>query len=223
MNKKGTIVLAVDIERAGATNKYDTIGIGASVINENLEELDSLFIGGYKPEVTKFEPRCWEQFWSKNEKQLKILEYNGEKKYDERQKEMIQQFQQFRREWETYAREKSLNYYFVSNNKVFDGGFINMLIFDYCPQDMPIPYAASDAKYSTFFETHSVMKGLLMAVDPEYKLEWGFFSRICELYDFPKAKKQHDHHPANDAYTIAYEFQILRGIQEGRYHRKKSN
>lgn len=41
------INLAFDIERSGATDQYDTIAIGASVLNENFIELDSLLLLGY--------------------------------------------------------------------------------------------------------------------------------------------------------------------------------
>lgn len=237
------IALAFDIERSGATDKQDTIAIGASVVNEKLEELDSLFLQGYVPykgrdsnrltqiirqlltfdkerDYTIFEPRCWDEFWSKHEDKLKQLQYHGERSYISRQEEMIREFQKFRRKWENYASENSIKYYLVSDNKVFDGGFINQMIFRHLPNEMPIPYRASDGKYSSFCETHSMMRGLLMSADPGYKLEWGFFKRIGEIYYFPESAKKHDHRPDNDAYTIAYEFQILRGIQAGVYRRK---
>ena len=61
-----------------------------------------------------------------------------------------------------------------------------------------------------------------MAVDPSYKNNWGYTKRISELYDVPEQRVNHDHNPANDAYTIAFEQQVLFGIREGRISRKKS-
>ena len=53
MTKK--LVLAIDIERSGATFEYDTIAVGACVMNESFEELDRYFCNCYFPEITKFE------------------------------------------------------------------------------------------------------------------------------------------------------------------------
>ena len=79
-----TLVLAFDIERSGSTDEYDTIAIGASVVDENLEELDSLLLLNYRPNETQFEDRCWEQFWSKHQEILDKLEYTGTLTKEER-------------------------------------------------------------------------------------------------------------------------------------------
>lgn len=216
-----TIVLAFDIERSGATDFYDTIAIGASVLNEKMEELGSLLVKGYSEKVTRFEKRCWDEFWSKNREILKKLKRNNiDNTYILNQKDMIEEFQKFRKYWEKYAFENSAKYYLLSDNKVFDGGFINEMIFKYLPGEMPLPYSAWDNRYSTFFETHSMMRGFLMRDDPNFHSDWGFFDRIRELYEFPAPVKKHDHLPNHDAYTIAYEFLILRGISAGIYPKR---
>ncbi len=207
ISKDTSLVLAFDIERSGATNKYDTIGIGASVVDTNLHELDSLFLPGYFEKDTIFESRCWNEFWSKNLDALNLLKYTGTKNKKERELEMITHFQTFRKKWPDAE--------LVSDNNVFDGGFINDLIFNYLDDNMPIPY--KNNQYSSFWETHSQQRGLLMIVDPEYKGDYDFSKRIAKLYNIPDPQKQHDHNPANDAYTIAYDQQILLGIRDGRY------
>ena len=293
----GRIVLAFDIERSGATNEYDTIAIGASVVNQDFEELDSLFLPGYfskkiivagpkcyplqqaveqasqeaeeqasqeaveqasqeaveqasqeaeaqvpleavvspiiclppdnivspiiclRPhdlvESTTFEPRCWDEFWSNNLDILSILKYHGPLTKSQRQKEMITQFQEFRANWETWAKENNYEYLLVSDNSVFDGGFVNQMIHEHLPGAKPIPYSASTGEYSSFGETHSAQRGLLMYVD-QYTKEWGFSERINELFNVPEQNKPHDHNPANDAYTIAFDQQVLFAIQDGK-------
>lgn len=226
------IVLAFDIERAGATAEYDTIAIGASVVDENLKELDRLFLPGYIKNVTKFEPRCWDEFWSKNLDQLELIKYERSECGSELersecgedneavQKEMIENFQEFRAKWELRAKASGAKFQIVSDNNVFDGGFINNMIFKHLPGTLPLPYTASfPQEYSSFFETHSQQKGLLTAVDPEFKSDWGLSKRISELYNVPECTVVHDHHPCNDAYTIAYEQHVLNGIRDGRYKR----
>lgn len=219
MTSQKTLTLAFDIERSGGTDKYDTIGIGASVVDNRFAELDNLFLPGYIPGETVFETRCWEEFWSKNRDILSKLEYTGPKNKKGRELEMIQEFQDFRRRWEDYAVENECKLETVSDNNVFDGGFINQLIFDNLPDTMPLPYD-SKGKYKPYWETHSVQRGLLMAVDPEFKNDWGFTERIMELYKVPKMRRNHDHLPNNDAYTIAFENQIILGIRDGYIKRK---
>jgi hypothetical protein len=216
-----SIVLAFDIERSGATSEYETIAIGASVVNNNFEELDSLFLPGYFDDSSKtptsFEKRCWEEFWSKNPDTLKKLKYSGNLSKNERQKEMIEEFQLFRNKWETYASENKMNFALVSDNNVYDGGFINELICKHTDY-LPIPFSTK-REYSSFFETFSQQKGLLMVVDPSFKSDWGLSDRISKLYDLPKPKKEHTHLPSDDAYTIAYDQQVLFGIRDGKIKR----
>jgi hypothetical protein len=216
------LVLAFDIERSGATNEYSTIGFGASVVDEDLNELDTLFVSAYFVNETVFEKRCWDQFWSKNEDKLNVLKYDGELTLKERECEMITLFQAFRSKWEQRAKDMGIEFQLVCDNSIYDGTFVNQLIFNYLPNTLPIPYSASEQQYESFFETYSCQKGFLMCTDPSFNSDWCLFNRISELYDFPKSNKQHDHHPANDAYTIAYEQQILYGIRDGKYHKKST-
>jgi len=94
--------------------------------------------------------------------------------------------------------------------------FINLMIFDFLPGVLPIPYTASDQKYSSCLETHSVQCGVLKVVDPGFTSGWGFSKRLEELYNIPEKKCFHDHNPANDAYTIAHEYQVINAIQNGK-------
>ncbi len=215
------IVLAFDIERSGATDQNTTIGIGASVVDDQFNELDSLFLPGYLPKQVIFEKRCWDEFWSKHPEQLELLECKDEEiSLYELQHEMITAFQAFRIQWEIYAKENNIEYVIASDNCVYDGGFINEMIFKCLPGDSPLPYSASTQEYSDFIDTHNCQRGLLMIIDPSYKDWWGFSDRIEELFQTPPKRKEHDHNPANDAYTIAFDQQVLFAIRDGMIKRK---
>jgi len=223
-SSKGSIVLAFDIEMSGNNpQEFDLLGLGISVIDENKEELEHQLFPCYFPKQTKFEEKCWDEFWSKHEDKLKLLEYKGNKRKEERLKEVITAFQNIRRHWELTASELKNNYNIVSDNNVFDGGIINHYIIKYT-KDMPLPYTASEGKYSSFYETSSLFKGFLLATDPEFSLnnEWGFFKKIQEIHNIPKFEREHDHNPANDAYTIACEFQSVMKICKGTPEKKET-
>lgn len=213
------VVLSFDIERSGATTEYDTIALGASVVDAELKELDRYYCNCYFPKETKFEPRCWEQFWSKHLDTLAVLTYTGDKTKLEREKEMIEGFQNFRSKWEKKSQEDKLEYYLTSDNNVYDGGFINDLIYKHMPNTLPIPYHASNQEYEAFFESHSMAKGFLLANG--INADWGLVDKIRTLYDVPKSTVVHDHNPANDAYTIAFDAQVLFGLYDGKYKKKQ--
>jgi hypothetical protein len=206
--------LAFDIERSGCTKNYDTIGIGASVVDSNFNELDSLFLAGYFPKETQFEKRCWDEFWVKNQDSLKQLEYSGTLNYKERQAEIIFLFQEFRKKWENKALADNVELDLVSDGCVFDAGFINEMIFEHLDNVLPIPYSASTQQFSPFYDTTSEIKGILSIVDPTFKENWGYFNKLNELYNLPKFEKKHDHNPANDAFTIAVQHQIVLNIRD---------
>ena len=176
ISEKPIWCLAFDIERSGGLGKHETIGIGASVVDENFNELERLFLPGYfaktSSEPTVFEQRCWDEFWCKYENQLNELIYPGSLTKHERQHEMITEFQAFRAKWETKANNANVDFYLVSDNSVYDGGFINEMIFEHLPDQMPIPYSASKQEYEAFCDTHSQQKGLLMSIDPSFQSNW---------------------------------------------------
>lgn len=216
-------VLAFDIETTGSRpDNGDIIAIGACVMNSQFEKLSGLFLKGYFPAETVFEKRCKEEFWDKNIATLKHLTYDGPLGREERKKEMICEFQGFRSFWEKKADSEGIKFALCSDNNVFDGGFINDYIWTYTSTNLclPIPYRASDQKYAPFWETHAQQRGLLMAADPEFKGDWGLTKRIAELYEVPECPVLHDHDPSNDAYTIAFEQQVLLGIRDGRIKRR---
>lgn len=236
-----TVVMAVDTETSGGRIEHDILAIGASVVDENLQKIDSLFLPCYfGKKKTNWELRCWDEFWNHHKDILKQLKYKGSLKKEERYKEVIELLQAFRAEWEIKAQDFNFNLEFVSDNNIFDGGVVNRLINKYVPDTLPLPYSShSFAKiesddfddtaginsyeqlYKPFWETHAEQRGLLMAIDPTFKGNWGLSARIEELYDIPANNDAlHDHKPDNDAYVIAREQQILLGIRDGKFRLK---
>lgn len=209
-----SIVLAFDIERSGPSNKYDTIAIGASVVDSTGKQLDSFIWLGFTEETT-FEARCWNEFWSKNKEILESLKYTGPLNKKENEKKGIIEFQKFRAKWENRCCEDNVKLMLTSDNVIYDGGFINQLIFEYMPDTLPIPYSAGKQKYSDILDVSDFVRGIINISDTKFALEnkRGFMKRLRENYahcELSNRKKdiKHDHNPANDAYNIACDLQL---------------
>jgi len=224
MNTTKRICLAFDIETSGPDiSKYDVLGIGISVISNDMAEVDSVLFKTYFPKDVKFEKKCWDEFWWDKDEILTKLEYKGLLTKDERLKEVIDEFQKIRSKWETHCRNFGIEYKIVSDNNVYDGMIINQLISKYLPDTIGLPFNASDGKYAPFYETQSMIKGFLLGTDPKFGLknDWGLDKKVKEAYKIPGPKKSYDHNPANDAYNIAFDFVVLMRISEGDFKKLK--
>jgi hypothetical protein len=200
------VTLAFDIERTGPTTEYDTIAIGASVVDETFHELDSLYLPAYFPLETQFEKNCLE-FWNNNLEVLKSLTYEGELNKTQREKDIVTKFQEFREKWENTCKKLGHTLVLVSDNCVYDGGFINALIYKHLPNSLPIPFTVSDRKYDAFYETTSmkhVLKNILGV-----KTNKELFTELKKVVDYPPKKYSHTHNPAHDAYGIAFDYQLF--------------
>ncbi len=205
-------VLAFDIERSGPTEKYDTIAIGATVLNSDFRVLGELMETAYSKEETIFDKRCYDEFWSKHISILNQLENTTKLSHAEKQKNMITNFVNFVKAWETEARKQNILLYRVCDNSSFDVHFINILISKYIEGILPFPYELSTNKYGHVWETHSMMKGALLILDPKngrYKNS-GFSKMLSKKFPFlPPCVVQHDHLPNHDAHKIAHDFLCL--------------
>jgi len=223
MSEIKRIYVGFDIETSGSFfGLHKVIAVGMCAIGDDFNIIDSIRFDCYLPDQCLFEQRTWDEFWSKYSKILDGFRYTGKLKQAEKvEKWMVEEFQKFRSKMEQHAKDIGAKYYFVSDNKIFDGGFMNALIGKHT-SDMPLPYTASTSQYSSFFETHSMQKGFLLAIDPNFDpdIKSGFTNRIAELYDVPPPLKEHDHNPENDAYSIAYDFAVMMAIREGKIKKK---
>ena len=228
-----TIVLAFSILSSGSRACDETIGIGASVVDECGRELDSLCLKGYFPGLTKFEQRTWDEFYSKKEEMKTLAADDLSKLSSEQMQEAykawpklaIMDFHAFRVKWEQKARAEGWKLELVADNKMHDGGFINNLYAKYLVEDgskiMPLPYSASDEPpvYKPFRETYAQQRGLLIAIDPASIMRRGqsMSKRIEMLFDCTMIRKAYvfDSNPAHNAYCTAREAVILNGIRKG--------
>jgi len=208
---KERIVLAFDIERSGPQKHHHTLAIGVCVVNSQFNEIDSLLLKGYVHGQTNFHPDTL-RFWMDKRDILDSLKYDGPLSFIERQKEMIIEFQKFRRKWEIFAKERDVILETVSDNLIFDAGYLNDMIDDHT-DDHPLPYTTCGI-YSQAWETKSMLRGMMMAIDPSFQESSGFMKRLSKMYKLPSPQKRYNHNPVNDAYTRGYEVQVLFAIQQ---------
>jgi hypothetical protein len=233
---KELIVLAFDVEATGQqlgdNGVGEVIALGVKVLGEDLKILDGMTIGAYrkrdKNNKKQFEKRCWDEFWSKHQDKLSKFEFDPKMTVVDRAKQMTLRFQQIRTEWEIHCHQNNLDYEIVSDNKIYDGEKMNQLITRFT-DDIVLPYSASKyatkddprllQRYENFPETTSMKKGFLIGYNlgKEKKIQW---KDIETEFDIPKSEFEHDHMPENDAYAIARERQILRGIETGRFKKR---
>lgn len=206
-------ILAFDIERYGATSEYNTLAIGAVVMDTNFCVKDCIRICGYMYEC-KFEPRCWEEFWSNKQHILQQLKYDGHETADERQVSMIDEFQRFRRKWELKAHDLGYELHLVSDHPLYDGGFLNEMIQKYRP-DLPMPFSAlKPHSYMGITDVDSMVQGILYATDLPN------FDKLYLDYNVPKPCKITEHLPDDDAYSIAYDYCVCLKIKNKKLKRK---
>lgn len=234
--RKKELIGAIDCERSGGRSKDDTIGWGGSVVGEDGEELDSFFVPGFFPGRTVFEKKCKEEFWDKFPEQLEALRVTGpmagqpdgddEHLRETWEKHVYLVMVAFFRKWELYAKENGFQFILASDNKVFDGGFFNEMVAKFDPERLPLPYSFGDnQKYKAFLETNSEMRGFLMGIGAEVARRRGesYGDVIARYYDTSSVKcvHNHTHNPAEDAYSIARDAQVMRGIGAGRIKLRK--
>jgi hypothetical protein len=225
------ITLAIDIEMYGARFKeHGVMAIGVSVLNENFELLDSFLCSIHKPSEATYEQRCWDEFWTKDGSPvLKKLEIKSSLSRNEREKNMIFDLIEFRKKWEGICEKNRWELHIVTDNPTFDTGIgISNLMEKHLSEDLKtFIYRPSDGKYNTIWDTNSMIRGYLLGVDPEFTkgAKWGFSKRLRELVgdNAPSITVEHDHLPNNDAYNIAYDYNLLLGLMNGKIKLKKED
>lgn len=221
MTTSPILVLAIDIEMSGPRFKeHDILAIGSVVMNENFEVLDIFFVKNYNPDDVNFEEKCWTEFWTKDGKTvLKELKINSKLTKSDREKNMIYEFMNFVHKWEILSKDKKYKLDIVSDNPSYDiGTGINSLIEKYLPECTKTLIYDSDGNFRIIRDTDSIIKGILIMIDPKFVSEndWGYTKKIRELYNVPKITIEHNHLPHNDAYNIAFDYQITVGIMKNK-------
>lgn len=173
----------------------------------------------FDPVETKFEKRCYNEFWLNH---LDILEQlrndKPELSYIAKHKEMIVGFVEFVKKWEIKAKKMKIKLYKISDNIAFDVHFINVLIHEhYGSQMLPFPYEFSTQQYAPLWKTTSCIKGFFLSIDPNNTVlktkDMGFSTALQKFYpNLPKCHVSANHLPHHDAHTIAHTFVLLLDI-----------
>lgn len=194
-----TTYIAFDIEKAGCGligHPIFSIGICVGDADGNVlqKKRINLRIGwplvddnGRIKNYGSFEPRCWDQFWSKQPKDLVEQLKSGAVDQHEG-------FASFSRFLDTF--EDNAEVVFLSDNPSFDIATLDANLERYSNR-MPLRYSASWA-YRTVVDTDSVMDLL-----PKREL-----AKITEKFVDPFVV--HDHDPANDAEYIYRSYVAVR-------------
>ncbi len=201
-------VLSFDIERAGPTDQYRTLAIGACVVDAKGRILDRLLATNYRPASTRFDPGTWANFWSKHPAVLARLEYRGPLSVAAQEVSMIEQFQQFRRTWEAKGALQ-----LVSDNLAFDVGFLNRLIERHT-DDLPLPYAATKqpARWLKILETSSMGNGMCKLLLPTWTRPYGHVRALLKHFNKGEAAVVNSHVPDEDSLKVALDYLALESI-----------
>lgn len=194
MSNRKTIFVAVDIESTGAfviKNAINSIGfwIGDDVGNTitkqkfNIEVVWPTTDNGIVVDYGDFEPKCWEEFWSKLPAE-KIEECKANTKP---KKEAWNYIRDFINGLESEFPEQTHNIVFATDNGSFDIAFINYALELYTDR-APMRYS-NFGRYRRILQADDAFKTLPEALN---KSEWDRISAIVK----------HDHDPVNDAHCI---------------------
>jgi DNA polymerase III alpha subunit (gram-positive type) len=180
-------VLAIDIETSGYSFKQNGIvSIGASLQDQNSNELDFFQINLTLPEGRVYEERCLKEFWSENKKIHDFVQQNAVTPGI-----AMRKFCTFLTHVETHYPELIV----VSDNPSFDIAWINLYLDEYTDR-LPLNYSTKK-EYRIIWDTYSMQKVLLcQRGDFESSLE------LPEKLEF-RSEWPADHNPLNDARTIA--------------------
>ncbi len=180
-------LLAIDIETSGSSFKQNgVVSLGASLQDQNSNELDSFQMNLNLPEGHVYEMRCVKEFWSENKKAYDFVQQNTVAP-----KEAMDKFCAFLTKAETRFPELIV----ISDNPSFDMAWLNLYLDEYTDRS-PLNYT-ENMTYRIIWDTYSMLKVLLC--------ERGDFESSWELPEKLGFKSQWtpDHNPLNDARTIA--------------------
>lgn len=180
-------VLAIDIETSGCSFKqHGIVSVGASLQDQNSNELDSFQMNLALPEGCRYEERCVKEFWSENKEIHDFVQQNAITP-----KEAMHKFCAFLTEVETRFPELIV----LSDNPSFDIAWLNLYLDEYTDR-LPLNYA-ENMTYRIIWDTYSMQK-VLLCQRGDFESSW----ELPEKLGF-KSKWPADHNPLNDARTIA--------------------
>ena len=208
------LTLAIAVEKTGYHKDNEIIGIGLSVVNENFQELDCLNLVAYFPKKHNFENNYWLKYWTKNLVVLNNLEYDGELNKKERSKEIIGLFREFLLHWENKAKENNFKLIIIIDD-LFSIICLNESFVKYFPEENYFRYLTNNIK-----DIESVYKGLASFIDAKENKDEDTIKTIYEYYNLPLENREHLESISNDAYLIAFDYQISNAIAKRKLKKK---
>jgi len=202
--------LAIDIERSGSGPDCRVIAIGASVVDENFQQLDSLYAPCFKSTEVAFELRCVKEFWLGDELKeldkyrageqpvsaslpvstvLKRIEADtptvdneGKPIRTQRETEVnaLDKLIYFVQKWEVKAQQDKALLKRCSDNVIFDIGAINAMVTQYRPDIMQMPYSWTSGEYGALYDVHQTQRGFLLAHDPQWATKYWGLTKAIE-------------------------------------------
>jgi hypothetical protein len=186
------VIIAIDIEARGMgmfQHGIMSIGVcvGSAIEDRVLEKrrFDMRPLDGQS-----LEPRCWEEFWCKNQKQYAALTANAKDAM-----EQIVAFRNFINYWDDSAPST----YLVCDNPAFDFAFINY----YLDRAMlPALSYTMDAQYRPLHDSDSYGRGVLKKPASDQWISNTELLQVIGQGASPIDLNSHDHMPENDAEVI---------------------
>lgn len=194
MSSLKKIFVAVDIETTGAfmvQNAINSIGFwigdefGTDISSKkfNIEVTWPAIVNGEIINYGDFEPKCWNEFWSKQSSEIIEKCKSGAVSKEEAWK----QIREFIDNLEIQFPENSHQIVFVTDNGSFDIAFINYGL-EMNTGRAPMRYSSS-GKYRQIHQADDAFKTLPKSLNVS---EWKRIEGIVK----------HDHDPVNDAHAI---------------------
>lgn len=216
----GELIVAIDIETSGPVDDLISVGMAAvKSIGSSYKPIKYFRFGCYLPNITKFDSKCYNEFWFDKQDLLATFQYMGKSTdlagvYGE----CISQLRNFLKSMEELAKETNLWYVLVSDNPSFDIGFLNRIIGTYNLGNT-LNYMQGADNYLNIRDVFSMQRGLLLAEVPLWDEEFGCTKRMKKLFnteglqypEFPFESDTHD--PTYDALQIALDYVALRIIK----------
>lgn len=182
--KDDTVFVAHDIEKAGALLSHPIVSVGFYIGDAYGGKLETfqMNIKVKWPEAKDygdFEPRCWDNFWSKLSEEVKE---NITKDALEPEEAWFKI-----KEWLVGLESKYSNIKFLTDNASFDSASIDYCLEKYC-KSMPMRYSTKGAYRS------------IISADDKFEM---LPSKLQQsAYEEIKKQVNHDHNPVNDAHYI---------------------
>ncbi len=124
--------------------------------------------------------------------------------------------------WERRAKAEGAILMRCSDNVPSDTRVANQLMAKYRPEILPLPYLLSEENnYGRHYDVHQMQIGFLASVYPDFPTKyWGATKAMEQLFQVPPKVKEHNHMPDSDAYTIAFDLQVVVNAARGTLPRR---